>query len=448
MNAAEVLPDIVPRIEASKAASALLASLAKDHDYRKRILSLTANENYPSALVRMMSGSTAGGFYHCSLPFEVPPGEWYFPESGQMNEIAEMVRSLGKTLLKAETFDWRPNGGSPAEQALMLSHCKRGDGFMHFAHKDGGHFALEALAEKVGIEIFHLPVDAKTLLVDVAKLDETVRRNPHIKIVILDQSFKLRWQPLDKIRAVLPDACTLSYDTSHDGGLIMGGAFPSPLQCGADVVHGNTHKTIPGPQKGYIAYKSAKHPSLLNTSLWLCPHLQSNCHAELLPPMLVALKEMETYGVDYAHQVLKNAKALARQLHALGFEVSGESFGFTETHQVHFAVGSLERALDLCMNTLHQGGIRSTNIEIPGKPGVHGIRLGVQAMTRRNLVERDFEQVARFIGDLAFKKVEPKLIAGRVEEFLRRFPLAPLKYSFDEGLDPTLLASVQQGAFK
>ncbi|AUZ47861.1 hypothetical protein IFR08_12165 [Pseudomonas fluorescens] len=424
----------------------LSSTLGKDHQYREDSLSLTANENYPSALVRLTSGSTAGAFYHCSFPFEVPAGEWHFPEPGHMNAIADQVRDLGKTLIGAQAFDWRPNGGSTAEQALMLAACKPGEGFVHFAHRDGGHFALESLAQKMGIEIFHLPVNPTSLLIDVAKLDEMVRRNPHIRIVILDQSFKLRWQPLAEIRSVLPDSCTLTYDMSHDGGLIMGGVFDSPLSCGADIVHGNTHKTIPGPQKGYIGFKSAQHPLLVDTSLWVCPHLQSNCHAEQLPPMWVAFKEMELFGRDYAAQIVSNAKTLARHLHELGLDVTGESFGFTQTHQVHFAVGDLQKALDLCVNSLHAGGIRSTNIEIPGKPGVHGIRLGVQAMTRRGMKEKDFEVVARFIADLYFKKTEPAKVAQQIKEFLQAFPLAPLAYSFDNYLDEELLAAVYQGA--
>lgn len=434
--------------QVGQAVELLAGILERDYAYREDTLSLTANENYPSTLVRLSGSSTAGAFYHCSFPFEVPAGEWHFPESGQMNEIADQLRELGKSLLDAETFDWRPNGGSPAEQALMLAACKPGDGFMHFAHQDGGHFALEALAQKVGIEIFHLPVDPHTLLIDVAATDELVRRNPHIRIVILDQSFKLRWQPLAEIRAVLPPSCTLTYDMSHDGGLIIGGVFDSPLLCGADVVHGNTHKTIPGPQKGYIAFKSAQHPLLVETSLWLCPHLQSNCHAELLPPMWLAFKEMQVYGRDYAQQIVRNAKALAQSLHRLGFDVSGEAFGFTETHQVHFAVGSMEQALELCMHTLHQGGIRSTNIEIPGKPGVHGIRLGVQAMTRRGMREADFERVAQLMADLHLHKVAPAVVAGKISAMLRDFPLNPLKYSFDQELTPALLATLREKGLK
>ncbi len=422
--------------------------LFRDYEYRENVLSLTANENYTSALVRMMSCSTAGGFYHASFPFEVPMGEWFSPESGQMNEVADLVRDLGKQLLGAETFDWRPNGGSPAEQALMLAACKTGDGFLHFAHQDGGHFALEALAQKIGIEIFHLPVDPSTLLIDLDQLALLVKRNPHIKIALLDQSFKLRWQPLAEIRRILPDACTLTYDMSHDGGLIIGGIFDSPLHCGADVVHGNLHKTVPGPQKGFIAFKSSEHPSLVETSMWLSPHLQSNCHAELLPPMWVAMKEMELFGRDYARQIVKNAKSLAVSMNAMGLDISGESFGFTETHQVHMAVGDQALAVALCQDTLHAGGIRSTVIEIPGRPGIYGLRFGVQAMTRRNMVETDFEPVAGFIADLFFKRIDPSIVASGVKAFLQDFPLSPLAYSFDGGVNVEVLDSIYNIAMK
>ncbi|RQS22661.1 hypothetical protein [Burkholderia sp. Bp8998] len=433
---------------AFEVATVLNDIFSADHRYREATLSLTANENYPSELVRVTSGSTAGAFYHVSFPFDVPDGEWHFPEPGHMHAVADKVRSLGKSLLHAQTFDWRPNGGSAAEQALMLAACQPGDGFVHFAHGDGGHFALEALASKAGIEIFHLPVDPETLLIDVDRLAALVDAHPRIRIVILDQSFKLRWQPLRAIRDALPAHCTLTYDASHDGGLVMGGWFDSPLRCGADVVHGNTHKTIAGPQKAYVAFGSAEHPLLADTSIWVCPNIQSNCHAEQLPSMWVALKEIEAYGPAYASQVVRNAAALARALHARGLDVSGESFGFTETHQVHFSVGTPEDALLTCRDVLHRGGIRTTNIELPGKPGVHGIRLGVQAMTRRGMVERDFETVADFIAALCTRKRTPEEVAPDVATFLGDFPLSPLAFSFDGGMTDALRAALRQGVMR
>lgn len=170
----------------------------------------------------------------------------------------------------------------------------------------------------------------RTLLIDVDRLATLCAEHPEIKLVILDQSFKLRWQPLAQIRAALPEGVFLAYDASHDGALIAGGALPQPTLLGADAVHGNTHKTIAGPQKAYIAFRDAEHPKLKAVSDWVCPQMQSNSHAELIAPMYVALSEVALYGHAYARQILANAQALAHGLHEEGVRVSGESFGFTE----------------------------------------------------------------------------------------------------------------------
>jgi glycine hydroxymethyltransferase len=353
-----------------------------DNTYRKNSLSLTASENYPSMLVRVLGSSLSGGFYHFDPPYDANPGEWYFPDSGSMQELSKKVSNIGMAIFEAETFDWRPNGGSAAEQAVLLGICSRGDGFVHFAHKDGGHFGLESIATKVGIKIYHFPIIEKTLLIDTAKLIKMVYDHPEIKLIILDQSFKLRFQPISKIASELPDSVILTYDCSHDGGLIAGGAFPQPLLQGVDILHGNTHKTIPGPQKGFISFSNKEHPMLIPVSTWICPNMQSNSHSELIAPMLIAFSELASFGGEYARQTIKNAKSFAAALSDEGFFVSGEYFGYTETHQVHLILGTQEKALDITTNILSKSGIRVNNVEIPGSNGAFGLRLGVQAMTR------------------------------------------------------------------
>jgi len=409
----------------------LHSDFALDNLYRASHLSLTASENYPSKFVRTMGAGMQGGFYEFAPPYAANPGEWYFPDSGAQGSLVEKLASLGKQLFEANSFDWRPNGGSAAEQAVLLGTCARGDGFVHFAHKDGGHFALEELAQKIGVSIFHLPIEEKSLLIDVNRLASLIKDNPHIKLVILDQSFKLRWQPLLQIRQALPESIVLSYDASHDGGLIIGECLPQPLLFGADIVHGNTHKTIPGPQKGYIAFKDADHPAMKQVSDWVCPHLQSNSHAELIAPMYIALVEMSLYGRSYAEQVIKNAKALAHALHAEGARVSGESFGFTETHQVHVVVGAERKALELVTGTLALAGVRCNNIEIPGANGLFGLRLGVQALTRRGIKEHGMAEVARFLVRLILKNESPTAIRDEIASFLESYPINTLHYSLD-----------------
>lgn len=407
------------------------SDLSFDNDYRRNSLSLTASENYPSKLVRFLGGARQGSFYEFAPPYEADAGEWYFPDSGAFGSLVMRLSTLGCRTFRAATFDWRPNGGSAAEQAVLLGACTRGDGFVHFAHRDGGHFALETLAEAAGIEIFHFPVAADTLQVDPDRLAALVAAHPNIKVAILDQSFKLRWQPLPQIRAALPADVLLSYDASHDGGLIAGGVLPQPLAEGADIIHGNTHKTIPGPQKAYIAFRDADSPHLQPISDWIFPHLQSNSHAELVVPLLVAFAELSVHGQAYAAQVVANARALAESLCRLGFHVSGESFGFTETHQVHIVSGTAAEALRLVADVLPRAGIRTNNIEIPGSDGRHGLRLGVQALTRRGLREDDMAVVAHLLRRVILRHEDPAPVRNDVARFLSDHPLDPLPYSFD-----------------
>ncbi|MFJ7785575.1 hypothetical protein ACIQY8_23305 [Streptomyces albidoflavus] len=115
--------------------------------------------------------------------------------------------------------------------------------------------------------------------------------------------------------------------------------------------------------------------------------MQSDSHTELIAPVYVALPEAALYGHAYERQVLANARALARGLDEEGVRGTGEFFAFTETQQVQVATGSAADALRLSLGDLAQAGIRTTNIEVPGAGGPHGLRLGVQAMTLDRLAE-------------------------------------------------------------
>ncbi|MGW5180262.1 hypothetical protein ACWERY_38810 [Streptomyces sp. NPDC004082] len=426
----------------------LTSDFVLDNTYREQHLSLTASENYPSKLVRMLGGGLQGGFYEFAPPYASEPGEWSFPDSGANASLVAKLTGIGRQLFEAATFDWRPNGGSVAEQAVLLGTCGRGDGFVHFAHKDGGHFALESLAAAAGVNTYHLPMVDRTLLVDVERLATLVSEHPEVKLVILDQSFKLRWQPLAQIRAALPEGVFLAYDASHDGALIAGGVLPQPTLLGADAVHGNTHKTIAGPQKAYVAFRDADHPKLRQVSDWVCPQMQSNSHAELIAPMYVALSEVALYGHDYARQIVANAKALAGALHEEGVRVSGESFGFTETHQVHVITGSAADALRLALGDLARAGIRTTNIEVPGSNGLHGLRLGVQAMTRRGLREAEMREVGRLVARVVLRRAEPAAVRAEVADLLQHFGLDRLAYSFDEYVDSPAAARLLGEVFR
>jgi len=396
------------------------------------MLSLTASENYMSRPARMSGTSIAGSFYIFEPPYVTAAGEWFFPSSGVMQKLVSMLGKSADILFETKVFDWRPNGGSISEVAVMLGVCKnKNDAIIHFSHSDGGHFAIEPFAARIGIQVFHLPVDQRTLLIDVGRLETMLKEHPQIKLVLLDQSFKLREQPLRQIKYVLPDNVPLCYDCSHDSALIAGGKISQPLSNGADILIGNTHKTTPGPQKAFVGYKSENNMFLKPISEAIVETLQSNCHAECILPMLITFKEMEFFAVLYAEQIVKNAKAFAKALKCEGFNVSGESFGYSETHQVHVICGDAQKALET-VYLLHQAGIRTNNIEIPGSNGAYGLRLGVQAMTRCGMKEDDFEELARLMSMLLIEKKEVAKIRSAIDVFDSTFSRFPLEYSFDK----------------
>lgn len=405
--------------------------LGVDNNYRASTATLGASENYPSYAVRLSMAARHGSFYYFTPPYETEDGEWSFPLSGIEDELAEEIRRSATTLFHTQVFDWRPAGGSIAEQAPLLAICERGDGFVHFSHADGGHFALEQLAARAGIAIHHIPVDQRTLRVDVGALRTMLLQDRKIRAVILDQSFKLREQPISEIRAAIPDGVFVTYDCSHDGALIAGGQLGNPLLQGVDILHGNVHKTIAGPQRAFIGFKDPKHSLIKETCEWVAPRLQSNCHAGELSSMLIAFKELEAYGHEYAEQIVRNSQALAGQLAHLGFNVAGEGFGFTETHQVWVQLGARDYAISVVNKTLPEAGIRATCIQVPGANGAYGIRLGSQALTRRGLKEPHFEEIARLLFRVVIEKDCPFKIRAEVEDLMKCFPLFPLSYSFD-----------------
>lgn len=336
----------------AEALNTLQGYLALDNSYRQSMLSLTASENFPSLLVRLAAASRHGSFYYFPPPYDAADGEWSFPHSGAEKLLSEELSKLALSILHAHKFDWRPNGGSAAEQAPLLAACARGDAYVHFAHGDGGHFALENIAGIAGIETLHIPVEKHTFQIDVSALKKLVHSNSRVRVVILDQSFKLREQPISEIRQALPQEVVLTYDCSHDGALIIGEQMGNPLLQGAHILHGNIHKTIPGPQKGFTSFAEPNHPLVQKVADWVCPRLQSNSHAEQLGAMYLAFKEMEVFGRTYAQQIVNNAKSLAEELKVLGLNVCGEAIGFTRTHQVWILIGSAEDTRILALETL------------------------------------------------------------------------------------------------
>jgi glycine hydroxymethyltransferase len=208
--------------------------------------------------------------------------------------------------------------------------------------------------------------------------------------------------------------------------------LPQPLAQGAHLITFTTHKTLPGPNKGVIAFADREHP--LAERVWetICPKLQSNSHPECLPGLVLALEELATYGRAYAGQTVVNARTLAEVLDEAGLRVAGMEYGGTANHQVHLVIGSSETSHRIANERLPMCGIRTNSVMLPGTDGEFGLRLGTQALTRRGLTEREFTELGRLLARAVRGHDDAHGIRYEVAELLADFPLFPLHFSFDE----------------
>lgn len=405
--------------------------LAEDAQHHESYISLTANENYPSFHVRSAHNFISSSFYDFRPPVDNYEFKTFYPRSDAVDCFNAELISLGNKIFGTKYFDWRPNGGEGCEHAVLFGLCKRGDGIVHFSRNDGGHFALDGMAESLGINSYYFKVKKDDLIIDTGALSKTIKKHPEIRAVVLDQSNKLRMQNIREIKLALPPDVVLSYDASHDGLFIAANTLPNPIKEGADIIHGSTHKTIPGPQKGYIAYADSR---ILCDKISPCvfPKLQSNCHSELVINFYITLLEIKCFGTSYAMQTQINAKHLANALAVRGFDVRGESFGYTQTNQVHVAIGDWAHTDYITRKILYKAGIRTNNVVLSEEENIYGLRIGVQSATRRGFKEQDFDFIADIMHQIIHKNASPEIIKKTVEDYMLKFRLFPLPYSFDE----------------
>ena len=408
----------------------LAGMLSQERHYQTVMATLTASENYPSTAVRAAAAFVGGEHYFFDAPSPGHCGEWSFPRSGTLPALQAKFQAQMKRLFAADIADWRPNGGSACEQAVVMAACKVGDAFVELAPEHGGHFGASVLAERLGIESFAFPM--RSDLIDVERTANLAKQHSNIRLALVQPSHCRRPQPIEELAAALPARVTIAVDVSHTAGLIAAGLLPQPLQHGAHILTFNTHKTLPGPNKGVIAFADRHHP--LADAVWdvVCPQLQSNSHAECLPGLVIALEEVANFGRAYAEQVIANARTLARVLDRCGLDVPGMEYGGTQTHQVHVAIGPANDSHKLANEVLPTCAFRTNSVMIPGTGGAFGLRLGTQALTRRGLTQAGFAELGRLLAQAVRWSADAGRIREEVADLLANHPLFPLRFSFDE----------------
>jgi len=235
----------------------------------------------------------------------------------------------------------------------------------------------------------------------------------HPELIVFGRSVIIHTEPVREIAEFVhahfgadnPRRPLIMYDGAHVLGL-LGQYFQSPLEEGADVITGSTHKTFFGPQRGVVL--SNIEPGSAFEAFWrhvesrTFPGHVSNHHLGTQLGLLGATYEMLQFKDQYPRQVIANAKAFARALRDNDLMVEGDpEVDFTETHQVLLRVARSkgEWAADL----LERNNI-ITNPQAfyddPSFAASSGVRMGTPEMTRYGMVEADFAELASLLAQI------------------------------------------------
>ncbi len=391
------------------------------HDrWRASTLNLIASENVLSPAARSVLDSDLSHRYA-----EGHPGGRYYEGTRFVDHIETETEGVIRGLFGAGWADVRPISGTVANEAVFSRLVPHGATVVAHSIAGGGHISHARIGSlgKRTRQIHPWPTTPDGYTIDVpAARDLIARERP--ALVVLGRSLILFSEPVADLVDVCRETGTvIFYDGAHVLGLIAGGEFQHPLDEGADVLCGSTHKTFFGPQRGVVLSpgRDADRDASLDKGVF--PGSSSNHHLFTLPALFVSAVEMQSFGAEYARATIANAKALAAGLVRTGLTVAMADRGYTQSHQVALDVGDHGGGADVARRLCEQDIVCNMNL-LPGESSRNalrprGVRLGVQEMTRFGMGPDEMDAIAELMHAAI---VRSRDIRAEVNALRARFP--------------------------
>lgn len=381
---------------------------------------LIPSENYASKAVLQATGTVLTNKYS-----EGYPGRRYYEGQKNIDLVEELARNRAMALFGAEAVNVQPYSGSPANLAVYFAFCKPGDKILGMGLPHGGHLTHGWNVSITGsyFEALRYSVTKDTHRIDMDEVRRLAREH-RPKLLWAGATAYPRIIDFEAFSSIAKEVGSIFVaDIAHIAGLIAGGAHPSPVPY-ADVVTTTTHKTLRGPRGGMILCKK-EHQKAINSAVF--PGLQGGPHNHTTAAIAVALKEANTNDFkQYAQQIVRNAKTLAEELSAKGYQLVT---GGTENHLILIDLTNKGIPGKVASQALDRAGMVCNYNTVPYDPrkpfDPSGIRLGTPAITSRGMKETEMKQLAVWMDRALSHITDEKLheqTAREIAEFCRAFP--------------------------
>ncbi|MEK7108556.1 MAG: serine hydroxymethyltransferase [Patescibacteria group bacterium] len=393
-------------------------------------IDLIPSENIASPAVLEALGSALTNKYS-----EGYAGKRYYAGNAVVDDIERLAQQRARKIFRLGR-QWhvnvQPYSGSPANLAVYYALLKPGEKIMGMSLPFGGHLThgwkVSASGKLWKSVQYTLGRDG---WLDYAAIRKLARRE-RPKLIVCGATAYPRSINFKKFAAISREVdAYLVADISHIAGLIVAGVHPSPFPY-ADVVTTTTHKTLRGP-RGAIIFANRQSQiakrrrvdiaSAVDRAVF--PALQGGPHDNQTAAIAAALGEaMKPAFRRYGRQVVRNAKALARELTKRGFQLIT---GGTDNHLMLVDLSNLGLSGREAQDRLEAVGIVVNRNTIPydtrSSFDPSGIRLGTPAVTTRGMKEKEMTSIAGLIYAALMPSRPPQAVRREVRRLCNRFPV-------------------------
>ncbi len=393
-------------------------------------LQLIASENFASPDVMAATGSVLTNKYS-----EGYPSKRYYGGNAVVDDIEALAIERVKKLFGADHANVQPHSGASANMAVYLGLLNPGDTVLGLSLDHGGHLTHGSPVNASGILYkFHSfkvgPTDERLNFDEIREL--AIAHKPKL-IVAGTTSYPRRLEPEPFKKIADEVGALMMFDIAHIAGLVAGGAHPNPVPF-ADVVTFTTHKTLRGPRGGCILCRK-ELAQVIDKAVF--PGSQGGPLEHAIAAKAVAFHEaLQPSFKEYAHQIVKNAAALAAALANHGFRLVS---GGTDTHMMVVDLTPFDAELTgkEAQLVLDTAGITLNKNAIPNDPRspfvTSGVRIGTPSVTTQGMRESEMPLIAEYIVTTLRNRNDATKVAevrAKVAQLCAKFPVyADLKVS-------------------